>query len=324
MAHIQWKKDVAYIVDKRRKRAWIKLGKIPVKAADRALAKYKSDATYLRLGFLGDSRISFDDLASEYFKDAVKTKGAYTVQVEESQMAKLVRDWRGRVASEITSLEAEDKLHSYGYKPTTIRNKMVILSNVWAYGVLKGYFAANEMKKCRRPELEALPPVIIAEEAIDALIEHCPVRSKNFLMVMKYTSSRPSAVRKIQVKDVDIKARKILWRHTKNKRSAYGPIAEKLVPVLEELTKYRGPEDYIFEGCTKNTLRVDFDKAKARAGVLKAFPYAFRHFSINKFLDITGGDLRAAQQFARHAMIQTTIRYTHRPPEVLKSGADKL
>lgn len=324
MAHIQWKKDVAYIVDKSGGRTrWIKLGEMPSKAAQKALAKYHADATYLRLGNLGASTISFEDLCDEYLEDARRHKAPYTVDCEASQLPVFRTVWVKRRARDITSREAEDILHAKGYKPSTIKNKIIVLCNVWEFGIRRGYLTENEMKKCRRPALEQLPPVVVSEGAIDAIIAHCDPRFRPVLQILKYTACRPSEALKLEARDVDLEARRILFRHTKTKKSRIVPASKKLAPVLKSLLEEQ--QGLLFPGMNKHILRVAFDKAKAAAAVTeRVFLYAFRHFALTKFLEVTGGDLRAAAQFAGHSQIQTTMRYTHRPQEALQKAVDKL
>lgn len=322
MAYLRWKKEVAYIVDKSGgKERWIKLGEVPAKAAKKALAKYHSDETYLRLGNLGASAVGFDELCDEYLEDARRHKGAYTVDCEASQLPVFREAWPERRARDITAKEAEDILHAKGYRPSTIKNKIIVLCNVWAFGIHRGYLTENEMKKCRRPALEQLPPVVVSEAAIDAIIDHCEPRHRPVLQVLKYTACRPSEALRLEGRDVDIAARRILFRHTKTKRSRYVPMAKKLVSVLEGILR-PGP---LFPGLNKHTLRVAFNHARIAARVReRVFLYAFRHFALTKFLDVTGGDLRAAAQLAGHSQIQTTMRYTHRPQEALQRAVDKL
>ncbi len=317
--------DVFYIVDKSRgKVKWRKLGRIPAREAKKALGKYLSDETYLRLGYLDDSSINFDDLVKEYLEDARRHKGAYTVEVESSHFPKMLKEWGKRKAREITATEVELYLHSKNYKPTTIKNKLILLSNVWAYGIRQGYFKENEMKKCRRPELEQLPPVIVSEESINAIIKKTIPRIRPILEILRYTACRPSEALKLQAKDIDLKAKTILFRHTKTKRSRVVPMAKKLIPVLIYVLNGKKGEDFLFQE-DKRSLRYAFEEAKTTAGVKeRVFLYAFRHFALTKFLEITNGDLRATQQLAGHSQIQTTIRYTSRPPNIIKKAVDKL
>lgn len=46
-----------------------------------------------------------------------------------------------------------------------------------------------------------------------------------------------------------------------------------------------------------------------QAGVKKVRPHGLRHAAITTVLDLTGGDIRKGQSFARHANPSTTLRY---------------
>jgi integrase len=326
MAHIQWKKEVAYLVDKSgNSPRWIKLGKVSAKQAKKAKAKYESDETYLRLGFLDDGKITLNELFDEYIADARKKKGAYTVEIESSQLPVFRAKWGCLMARDIKASDVEALLDGNGYRPATVKNKMIVLSNVWAFAVRQGYFKENEMKKCRRPALEILPPLEVQEASIDAIIEKCRPGAKQILQVLKYTACRPSEVLRLQVRDINLARRAILLRHTKTKRSRTVPMAKKLIGIFEAILVGKSENDFLFPDEDRKTLRYAFDQAKEAAGVTeRIFPQALRHFALTKFLDVTGGDLRAAAQLAGHSQIQTTMRYTHRPEAVVKKGVDKL
>ena len=45
-----------------------------------------------------------------------------------------------------------------------------------------------------------------------------------------------------------------------------------------------------------------------RAG-LRARPHGLRHAAITRVLDLSGGDVRAAQTFSRHRKIEILLRY---------------
>lgn len=126
----------------------------------------------------------------------------------------------------------------------------------------------------------------------------------------------------LDLEDIDLAGRRI-WilgkgRKQKEARTLPDKTAVALTAWLSERAKYASPEQQaVFISLSGN--------AKGRritgrgvywviAGVgadsgFKTRPHGLRHASITTALDVNNGDLRAAQQHARHANPQTTMRY---------------
>jgi integrase/recombinase XerC len=60
------------------------------------------------------------------------------------------------------------------------------------------------------------------------------------------------------------------------------------------------------------------------AGVERRNPHGLRHTSITAVLDITNGDVRSAQRFARHASPQTTVMYDDARSDIAGAAARLL
>ncbi len=57
---------------------------------------------------------------------------------------------------------------------------------------------------------------------------------------------------------------------------------------------------------------------------VKVWPHGIRHTAITSFLDETDGNVRAAQGFARHSNVQTTMRYDDNRQDLARDGAESL
>ena len=103
----------------------------------------------------------------------------------------------------------------------------------------------------------------------------------NFLL---NSGCRAATVRNIQNRDVDLGARQIVYRHTKNGKVQVVPLCSKMVSILREyMTIRKGePEEYLFcnqygEMLSENALRLAIAHYNRSRGVEKTSIHLFRH-----------------------------------------------
>ncbi len=103
----------------------------------------------------------------------------------------------------------------------------------------------------------------------------------NFLL---NSGCRAATVRNIQNRDVDLGARQIVYRHTKNGKVQVVPLCSKMVSILwEYMTIRKGePEEYLFcnqygEMLSENALRLAIAHYNRSRGVEKTSIHLFRH-----------------------------------------------
>lgn len=65
-------------------------------------------------------------------------------------------------------------------------------------------------------------------------------------------------------------------------------------------------------------------RAHAKASGLNAWPHGFRHAAITTALDVTGGDIRAAQKFAGHENPTVTMRYDDNRKDLAGEVAEQV
>lgn len=97
----------------------------------------------------------------------------------------------------------------------------------------------------------------------------------------------------------------------------------------DELVVWRTGALYLFPGArgrahvTGTTVGIWCEQVCERAGVGRVTPHVLRHTAITELNDRTG-DLRAAQQFARHARPETTALYTRVDSARLMSAVEAM
>ena len=122
-----------------------------------------------------------------------------------------------------------------------------------------------------------------SDEELDKLLkkpkkhcDFCEYRSWVIVNFLLNSGCRAATVRNIQNRDIDLDARQVVFRHTKNKKVQVIPLCSYMVLILRDyMASRRGkPEDYLF--CdqfggmlSENALRLSIAKYNQRRGVEK-------------------------------------------------------
>ena len=135
----------------------------------------------------------------------------------------------------------------------------------------------------------------------------------NFLL---NSGCRAATVRNIQNRDVDLCARQVVYRHTKNGKIQTIPLCSKMVSILRDyMTIRKGkPADYLF--CdqyggmlSENALRLAIAHYNRSRGVRKTSIHLFRHTFARKYLVDCGGDAFMLQKLLGHSTLAMTKHY---------------
>ena len=135
----------------------------------------------------------------------------------------------------------------------------------------------------------------------------------NFLL---NSGCRAATVRNIQNRDVDLDAKQITLRHTKNGKIQVIPLCSIMVNILRDYVVIRGgkPDDYLFcnqfgEMLTMNALRLAIAKYNQSRGVEKTSTHLYRHTFARKYLVDCGGDAFMLQKLLGHSTLKMTKHY---------------
>ena len=135
----------------------------------------------------------------------------------------------------------------------------------------------------------------------------------NFLL---NCGSRAATVRAIQIRDVDLDAGMVFYRHTKNRKAQVIPLCSAMIAILREYQRHRGgePTDYLFctetgSQLTENGLRQSIARYNTRRGVQKTSIHLFRHTFARKYLIDCGGDAFTLQKLLGHSTLAMTKHY---------------
>ena len=135
----------------------------------------------------------------------------------------------------------------------------------------------------------------------------------NFLM---NSGCRAATIRNIRNEDVDIAAKQVNFRHTKNKKVQIIPLCNVMCSILSEYMAIRKGKlsDYLFcnqygEQLTDNALRLAIVHYNNSRGVKKTSIHLFRHTFARKYLIDCGGDAFTLQKILGHSTLKMTKHY---------------
>ena len=146
--------------------------------------------------------------------------------------------------------------------------------------------------------------------------DFCEYRNWVIVNFLLNCGCRASTVRNIQNKDVDLAAKQVVFRHTKNGKIQVIPLCQLMVNILSDYMETRSGElgDYLFcseygEMLSENALREAIHRYNRKRGVQKTSLHLFRHTFARKFLIDCGGDAFTLQKLLGHSTLKMTKHY---------------
>lgn len=142
---------------------------------------------------------------------------------------------------------------------------------------------------------------------------------------------RAATIRNIQIRDVDLGSRQILFRHTKNGKVQAIPLCQVMINILLDYMAIRGgePTDYLFcseygDMMSDEALRSAVAKYNRRRGVKKTSLHLFRHTFARKYLVDCGGDAFTLQTLLGHKTLNMTRHYCAIYDKDIANNFDRL
>ena len=144
----------------------------------------------------------------------------------------------------------------------------------------------------------------------------CEFRNWAIVSFLLNCGCRASTVRSIQVRDVSLADKQVIFRHTKTRKIQVIPLCSRMVNILRDYMSVRGGEaaDYLF--CdeyggmlSENGLRQAIARYNQRRGVEKTSIHLFRHTFARKYLLDCGGDVFSLQKILGHSTLKMTKHY---------------
>lgn len=161
------------------------------------------------------------------------------------------------------------------------------------------------------------------DEELDLLLKrpdkHCDFGEFRCWVIVNFLLNcgcRAATVRNIRIKDVDLDAMQVVFRHNKNNRIQTIPLCSLMANILKEYMKIRGGErdDFLFcdiygGALTEDALRHAIARYNKSRGVKSKSIHKFRHTFARKYLIDCGGNAFTLQKLMGHSTLNMTKHY---------------
>ena len=146
--------------------------------------------------------------------------------------------------------------------------------------------------------------------------DFCEYRNWVIVNFLINSGCRAATIRNIQIRDVSLPDKRVIYRHTKTGKLQSVPLCSQMAKILSEYMGIRGgvSEDYLFctvygEMMSENALSCAIKKYNHRRGVSRTSIHLFRHTFARKFLVDCGGDALILQKLLGHSTLAMTKHY---------------
>ena len=146
--------------------------------------------------------------------------------------------------------------------------------------------------------------------------DFCEYRNWVIVNFLINSGCRAATIRNIQIRDVSLPDKRVIYRHTKTGKLQSVPLCSQMAKILSEYMGIRGglPEDYLFctvygEMMSENALSCAIKKYNHKRGVSRTSIHLFRHTFARKFLVDCGGDALILQKLLGHSTLAMTKHY---------------
>ncbi|HXI00285.1 MAG TPA: site-specific integrase [Sphingobacteriaceae bacterium] len=186
-------------------------------------------------------------------------------------------------------------------------------------GQRKFYFIERPLKE------NTLPVVLSEAEVISILKATINIKHKTMLMLCYSAGLRVGELLNLKVKDIDSGRMQIRVEQSKGKKDRYTLLSAKLLTMLRVYFKQYKPDNWLFEGESKEqysarSMQNALQQSVKKTGILKKVSmHTLRHSFATHLLE-SGTDLRYIQSLLGHASSTTTEIYTH----VTTKGFDQI
>jgi len=168
-----------------------------------------------------------------------------------------------------------------------------------------------------RPKKSKKLPHVLSQQDVITLIARCKNLKHRTIIAMLYSSGfRISELLQLKLKHINLERRQIFIQDSKGRKDRYVPLAESIIPLLQNYILTYQPQFYVIEGqpgmpYSSSSVR-KFLKKYALQNNIKArvTPHVLRHSYATHLIE-NGVGIRHIQSLLGHAKPETTMIYTH-------------
>lgn len=275
-----------------------------------------------------------DSLTFRAFAEKYWAAVSHTFSAQEQDRARRILDqhlipaFGGDRLSRITRQQVEGYLATRAgqVKAGTVNKEFIRLRHLLNRAVAWGCLKANPCKGVK-PMKEPPPRVkYLVPEQVDRLLEACGRHSMGLWAIAAIamnTGMRQGEILGLTWADVDLQAKTVTLRKTKNNESRIVPLNREGLTALEQM---RQPSDLftpVFSGWTRAKLTMAFRRTCQRAGIADFRFHDLRHHAAS-WLTMKGVNQRTIEAICGWKDPRTARRYQHLNTAALHEAVAKL
>lgn len=316
--------------------------------ANKFKKKLDAKAFYEGFGFMEIEKISFYELCTKYL-DHIKTeRKPSSLKSETNRINKLKRYLKNVELSQIKYEHIEKmrkKELTRGLEKSSVNRDLDVLSSM--LNKAKEWNHLYKVPKIESYGIKSTPPEFLKEGEVQKLEDTSTPYSKIIVGLFLNTGVRPSELKTIKLKDVNMDNRSITVLNAKNMKLKSGEFDYRTIPIDDSLyhtmvflmeyiiepksgvviKREKKHMEYLICHVDGSPIKTGFRKvftlACKRAGLPYTDPGMLRH-TFASHLVMQGVNLRTVQILMGHSSIHTTMIYSHITPEHIESSVGKL
>lgn len=217
-----------------------------------------------------------------------------------------------------------------------VPRKMSISSHRQLISAMKHFFIFTNSEieidfKSLAPRNDQKLPNVLSHEEIIELIRVTKNIKHRVCIAMIYSSGlRVGELINLKLKDLDIQRKLLKVQNSKGRKDRYVPIANVMLPLLQNYLTTYAPKTYLIEGIKEGapysaiSIRNFLARGCKQAQITKRVtPHTLRHSYATHLLE-NGTDIRYIQELLGHSRPETTMIYTHVRSQILKNITNPL
>lgn len=302
------------------------------------------------------------DLEARRFSRSRRSHSEYTLHLLMTWLSEAHRvdDWRAVTESHLRGfLVYAQTQHctpqGRQVSPRTVKQWLTVIRVFLTWMQQRGRLLSNPAENITLPKVERNVPHVLSEAEITRLIEMpetataVGLRDRALMEVLYATGIRHGEAHRLDLYDVDLRARRLIIRQGKGQRDRVVPLTENAVHWLGQYLRLSRPELAAGQWWGKGKWRgrprmmapvpalwlsvtgrrwsyqmiAQRVTEYAKAANLKATVHTFRHCCATHLLR-GGASIRYLQQLLGHDKLDTTERYTHLTVEDLQATIERL
>lgn len=202
------------------------------------------------------------------------------------------------------------------------RSKMSVSTQRQLVSALKQFKEFNHedvvfLDVLQRPKRSKTVPVVLSQEEVFELIRVTHNLKHRLMIVMIYSCGlRVGELLALKLTDIDLFRKQVHIVMGKGRKDRYVPLAQHLLPLLQNYLHSYSPTSYLIEGAagavySASSVRAMLHRSCKKAHIKKRVtPHTLRHSYATHLLE-SGVNLRIIQDLLGHAKPETTMIYTH-------------